>query len=73
MSGYCDSYCEHGGECELDRGHDGLHDSRYCQWDDAGAVSQQESDDAFRSKSPLLAAFILPMENALKDMIGDDD
>lgn len=40
----CRSYCEHGGICELEAGHDGLHDSRYCQWDDDHALTEEEAD-----------------------------
>lgn len=41
----CGSYCEHGGICVLNRGHTGLHDSRYCQWDDAHALTEDEADN----------------------------
>jgi hypothetical protein len=48
----CDSYCEHGGVCELYAGHEGLHDSSYCQWDDAHAVSKEQADAELRRKNP---------------------
>lgn len=41
----CKSYCSHGGRCVLDAGHDGLHDSRYCQWADAEALTREQADD----------------------------
>jgi hypothetical protein len=47
----CGSYCEHGGICELPKGHEGLHDSRYCQWDDAHALTEWEADQVL-SQAP---------------------
>ena len=44
MSVICDSYCSHGGRCELQPGHDGLHDSRYCTWGEAEALSREQAD-----------------------------
>jgi hypothetical protein len=38
------SYCEHGGVCELPDGHDGLHDSGYCQWSDDEALTKDAAD-----------------------------
>jgi hypothetical protein len=40
----CGSYCEHGGICILEAGHEGLHDSDYCRWDDAHALTEWEAD-----------------------------
>ena len=48
---YCDSYCEHGGVCELDTGHDGQHDSRYCKWTDAEALDKADADAIFLGKA----------------------
>lgn len=42
--GVCGSNCQHGGCCVLDTGHAGDHDSNYCQWTDAEALSDIESD-----------------------------
>jgi hypothetical protein len=42
----CNSYCEHGGICMRERGHEGLHDSEYCQWDDAHALTEEDADRA---------------------------
>lgn len=47
---YCDSYCSHGGVCELDPGHEGLHDSRYCQWADAEALTREAADAILATK-----------------------
>lgn len=47
----CNSYCEHGGVCTLELGHDGLHDSTYCQWSDAQALTR-DAADAVLSTNP---------------------
>lgn len=60
----CGSYCEHGGICELAAGHDGLHDSGYCQWDDAHALTEWEADEVLASK-PSGASYL-----AFKDALG---
>lgn len=44
MSVLCGSYCSHGGRCESRSGHDGLHDSGYCTWTDAEALSREQAD-----------------------------
>ena len=49
--GACDSYCEHGGICILDLGHDGLHDSQYCQWENG--ISRAEADEKLRENGAL--------------------
>jgi hypothetical protein len=46
----CQSYCSHGGRCELDPGHDGLHDSRYCTWTDADALTKADADAVLSTK-----------------------
>ncbi len=51
MSVMCESYCSHGGRCESDPGHDGLHDSGYCTWADAEALSRDQADAVLRTKS----------------------
>lgn len=50
MSVLCGSYCSHGGRCVLDGDHDGLHDSKYCTWTDAEALSREDADDVLRTK-----------------------
>ena len=42
---YCISFCSHGGICELDAGHEGLHDSRFCTWTDDEAIWQAAEED----------------------------
>lgn len=49
---HCNSYCSHGGVCELSRGHDGLHDSSYCEWSDEEAISREDADEILSSKGP---------------------
>lgn len=44
----CHSYCSHGGYCTLDNGHEGQHDSGYCQWSDEDSLSKPEADDVIR-------------------------
>jgi hypothetical protein len=46
----CSTYCSHGGVCTLSRGHDGLHDSRYCKWSDEEAISREEADEILSNK-----------------------
>lgn len=47
----CETYCSHGGVCELERGHEGQHDSRYCQWTDDEALSRDEANEVL-SRTP---------------------
>lgn len=44
MALICTSYCSHGGRCELDPGHEGMHDSRYCTWTDAESLTKDAAD-----------------------------
>jgi hypothetical protein len=67
----CDSYCEHGGVCDLDLGHEGLHDSRYCQWDDAHALSKADADAVLIAKAPE-AAWITEADGALRAAMGQE-
>ena len=47
----CDSYCKHGGNCMLNRGHKGKHDSKYCKWTNATAISKKQADKLFTRKA----------------------
>jgi hypothetical protein len=38
------------GVCVLDQGHEGLHDSRYCQWSDAEALTRDAADAILASQ-----------------------
>jgi hypothetical protein len=40
----CETYCSHGGVCELEAGHAGQHDSRYCQWSDTESIGRDEAN-----------------------------
>ena len=63
---HCASYCKHGGVCELEAGHEGLHDSRYCRWADAEAVPQVKADDIFRAgDNSGMAEVIIQLGNIL--------
>lgn len=43
--GLCQSYCEHGGVCGLDAGHDGLHSNGFCPpWSDAQSITREAAD-----------------------------
>ena len=72
MSGLygCGSYCDHGGICELPRGHEGLHDSGYCQWDDEHALTEAEAD-ALLTKTAGGRGY-LAMKYALQPLFGDE-
>jgi hypothetical protein len=50
MTSSCTTFCSHGGICELDAGHEGLHDSSYCTWTDDEAISRKEADALLVSK-----------------------
>jgi len=59
----CNSYCSHGGVCELEDGHEGQHDSRYCQWSDDEALDKDEADRRLMQKGreqgvPTFAQFL---------------
>lgn len=64
----CDSYCQHGGVCVLNLGHEGLHTSRYCEWDDAHALDRETADAVYLAKNPR-GAWITELEGALRDEI----
>jgi hypothetical protein len=66
----CQSYCEHGGVCELDEGHDGLHDSSYCKWDDAHAIPKADADAKARAIPGGEAVVML--EDLTRAMLGQD-
>jgi hypothetical protein len=50
LTDHCDSYCSHGGVCVLDRGHEGLHDSRFCRWSDAEALTRDAANVVIASQ-----------------------
>lgn len=70
----CDSYCSHGGRCESPRGHDGLHDSGYCTWTDAGALTREAADAVLAAK-PGGAGFLAaeqPLADLFEGLLSDD-
>jgi hypothetical protein len=71
----CDSYCSHGGRCERARGHGGLHDSSFCQWTDADALTREQADMVLmvtEGGRQYLATFG-PLADMLEAMIGEDE
>ena len=77
MKQHCTSYCTHGGSCVLEKDHDGLHDSRYCQWTDEEAISKEEANEIFLLEAKFngyepLADFVIAatdmLENKLKEL-----
>jgi len=44
LMGACGAYCPRDGVCVLEAGHAGLHDTKYCQWEDAESLSREEAD-----------------------------
>lgn len=74
MKGRCFSYCSHGGICVLDAEHEGLHDSGYCKWPDAQALTREAADALLAQKpggTEVLALQDLIMGLGLA--IGDDE
>lgn len=74
MSYLCDSYCSHGGRCESRPGHDGLHDSRYCTWTDAEALSRDQAD-AVLGRTPEGADFLnymQPIADAIESLLDPE-
>lgn len=53
LTSHCDHRCGHGGTCVLPLEHNGLHDSRYCQWTDEESIPKEEADLIFMAVSPL--------------------
>jgi hypothetical protein len=68
----CESYCSHGGVCELDPGHEGLHDSSYCQWADAQSLTREAADEILREKPDGEMAIALWDMGLMIDSVGDD-
>lgn len=54
----CSSFCTHGGVCNLEEDHEGLHDSGFCQWADAQALTRDAADAVLASGSPEGAAVV---------------
>lgn len=67
--GHCLAYCSHGGVCNREDGHEGKHDSDYCQWTDEESISYDEAQSrlAARSEQGQLLAFEWDL------MVGEGD
>lgn len=51
----CNRRCVHGGVCDLDRGHAGMHSaSGYCRFSDDEAISDLDGDLLFAGQQPEL-------------------
>ena len=72
MASSCWSYCTHGGVCELDAGHEGLHDSRYCTWTDDEAIDEEEADRRLIEKDPIAGPAIIGITNTVRALAGED-
>jgi len=59
----CDSYCEHGAVCALYEGHDGEHDSNFCQWTDETAISREEANAIYLASGDPLAPLIIELRD----------
>jgi hypothetical protein len=68
----CWSYCSHGGICVLEAGHEGLHDSEYCQWADAEALTKDAADAVFRRKGGDVAEVILLASDLMLGLAGEE-
>jgi hypothetical protein len=69
----CATYCEHGGVCELSSGHDGKHDSGYCQWTDEQAISREEADRRLIGKDPIMGPAIAGMQSIAEVLLESGD
>lgn len=63
----CESYCSHGGVCELEAGHEGRHDSRYCQWSDDEALDKGTADAVLRNNGQSNGYTEAEIERAIDD------
>ena len=66
----CGHYCSHGGICELPFGHEGQHDSGYCQWDSADSLTEEQAD-ALLAESAGGSAY-LRLKPLLQGLVGDE-
>jgi hypothetical protein len=72
MSYFCESYCSHGGCCDLAPGHEGLHSSSgHCHWSDAEALTREAADAVLYDKpgGAEFLAFGQPLADMLEAMI----
>lgn len=69
----CDSYCSHGGRCTRDPGHDGDHDSDYCTWTDAEALTKDQADTLLAAKpgGREYLDYMDPIASAIESMYGE--
>lgn len=70
----CDSYCSHGGRCTKDPRHEGLHDSNYCTWVDAEALTHEQADAVLSTKTggQEYLDYLQPFADAIESMYDDE-
>jgi hypothetical protein len=51
MTEQCGQYCSHGGFCDLDAGHEGLHQAGvFCSWSSVDSLTKEEADEVLAEK-----------------------
>ena len=65
----CNANCKHGGVCEGVLGHEGPHNSGYCQWESKDSISQEQADEIMRRKAYPEA--LIQLEAVLRDLNRD--
>lgn len=70
----CERPCKHGGLCDLDYGHVGLHSAGgYCTYTDEEAVTREESDRIFDEKAGPGASALLGIASMINGMLPESD
>lgn len=72
MALVCTSYCSHGGRCTQKPGHEGGHDSGYCQWTDANALTKTQADAVLAQKEAGrdYLDYVDPMASLIEGLAG---
>lgn len=71
----CDSYCTHGGRCTKEPGHAGDHDTDYCTWTDAEALTREQADEVMgrtQQGRDFLNTF-QPLADLMEIMMDEED
>ena len=73
----CHSYCKHGGVCTLEPGHEGKHNSTYCDWTDEEALTRDQANDVLAldpagAAIAMFSALFDPNDDWVPEE-GDDD
>ena len=67
----CGANCPHGGCCVLDRGHGGLHDTRYCRFTDAQSLTDAAADALYLANYPDMAGMVA-LQRSIEASIRED-